>query len=524
MLKGDKSLLFLKQYIWSVAKKLVKDNGFSMINLNEKSDVNQEIAPLHFIKNRKTTMLYIRLVPIDFIWPNHLLQDMEFANSRALQMMRQSNGRTFKFLNLYIFQHKLPEDVYQVISEASRSSEKGLDSFNGFIDLEEEQLGIPADTFEQFPITKDPFIYFFTHDEMEDPDQAFHEIMKVERKREEDIRKIFDYGMPFFTFFFIAVNALMFVIMTFAGGSTNTEILLRFGAKESFLITHGEYWRFITPIFLHIGFLHFVLNNLALYFLGQMTEKIYGSARFLFIYLMAGIIGNIGSFLFVPSSLGAGASGSIFGLFGALLYFGYIYPDLFFRTMGKDILTIIGINLVFGLVVPNIDNYAHMGGLLGGFLIASILHLPKQKSRKLTLTFFSLFLIISIISAAGWGIYNRDVKGHPAIVFEGKKALENGDLETADQIFSHLVHHYPKEAYFHFYFANTLFQEGDFVQAKQHYEQTLALQPDYLEAYYNLALVAVMEEKKEEAKKLLQKALELDPTFDKAQQLLEDLG
>ncbi|MDP4170713.1 MAG: rhomboid family intramembrane serine protease, partial [Bacillota bacterium] len=169
-----------------------------------------------------------------------------------------------------------------------------------------------------------------------------------------------------------------------------------------------EWWRFITPIFLHIGFMHLAMNSLALYYLGTTVERIYGNARFIMIYLFAGISGSIASFIF-SIYLSAGASGAIFGCFGALLYFGTNYPKLFFRTMGKNVLAILLINLVFDFTASGIDNAAHLGGLAGGFLATGIVHFPKRKKPLLQILF--LIFSVAIISASlYYGFHNSSFK------------------------------------------------------------------------------------------------------------------
>src|SRR5690606_36651475 len=146
-----------------------------------------------------------------------------------------------------------------------------------------------------------------------------------EAKKEKDSLTV---GRPFFTNMFLGIQIAMFILLELAGGSQNPYVLIEYGAKFNQLIVAGEWWRFITPIFLHIGILHLLMNSLALYYLGSIVEKIYGSGRFLFIYLFSGFLGALGSFIFNPS-ISAGASGAIFGCFGALLYFGTIHPSVF---------------------------------------------------------------------------------------------------------------------------------------------------------------------------------------------------
>ncbi len=515
----------LQQYTWSVAKRLVKENHFSMIHNKDKRIIDQANPVLHFIKNTKTTLVYIRLVSVDYIWPNHLVQDMEAALESANLMKIQANVKKMKFLNLYLFPQSPSQEIYQIISNtANNGMSNQLEVHMGFVDLEKEQLGIPSDTFDNFPVSKESFLYYFSNPVFEEPKQILDEIMETENKREEDVRKIFNYGKTILSYLFIAINTVLFLLMTFAGGSTNIEVLYYYGAKEAFSIANGEYWRLITPIFLHIGFLHFALNNLAIYYLGKVTEKIYGSVRFFSIYLIAGIIGNIASFLFLPSNIAAGASGAIFGLFGALLYFGYIYPDLFFRTLGRDVLTIIGINLVFGIVVPNIDNFAHIGGLIGGFIVASIVHLPKQKNKKWAISLLSSLLIIGILFITWWGIEEREVVGNPiAINIRGEDALDNGEIEEAQRIFAHLVKYYPNYVPYHIDFAETALQIGNTTLARQQYKLVIALEPNNSQAYYKLALIAHFEKNDDEARRYLSIALELDPNLNDEQHLVEQL-
>jgi len=228
--------------------------------------------------------------------------------------------------------------------------------------------------------------------------QSLLNIMKETREKE---KRLYEYGKPLFTYLFIIIQVMMFMILEWQGGSTDARVLIEFGAKFNPLIEQGEWWRFITPVFLHVGFLHLLMNTFALYYLGTMVEKIYGSFRFLIIYLFAGFFGTLASFLFTPS-VSAGASGAIFGLFGALLYFGTVYKHLFLRTIGMNIISLIFINLCFGFIVPGIDNAGHIGGLFGGFLSANMIQLPRHRfTYKQLLSFTLALLIIGIIT------YNR---------------------------------------------------------------------------------------------------------------------
>ena len=180
---------------------------------------------------------------------------------------------------------------------------------------------------------------------------------------------------------FLAINIIVFLLMAFAGGSTNQTTLMAFGVKSNAEIAQGQWWRFVTPIFIHIGLLHLLFNSYALWIVGPQVEKLYGSASFVVLYVLTGIAGVAGSYFYHPYSISAGASGAIFGLFGVLLVFGLRYRDAiphdFKRAVGTGVLPVIVINLIIGFTIPAIDNSAHIGGLLAGAVLALLVPFLK---------------------------------------------------------------------------------------------------------------------------------------------------
>jgi membrane associated rhomboid family serine protease len=154
--------------------------------------------------------------------------------------------------------------------------------------------------------------------------------------------------------------------------SENADVLVAYGAKYNQAILEGQYWRFVTPVFLHANLLHVGLNMLNLIVVGVFVERIFGHLRFLLIYLVTGVISVIASFYFAPQEISVGASGAIFGLVGAYSIFVFAHRRAF-RHGGIPALSwlvfIIGLNLGIGLIIPNIDNYAHVGGFVSGCLL-----------------------------------------------------------------------------------------------------------------------------------------------------------
>ncbi|NLI93983.1 MAG: rhomboid family intramembrane serine protease [Peptococcaceae bacterium] len=156
--------------------------------------------------------------------------------------------------------------------------------------------------------------------------------------------------------------------MTNAGGSANYRNLILFGAKVNPLIDNGQYWRLLTCIFIHIGFTHLFFNIYSLLVMGKFCEDIFGHGKLLLIFLFSGIMGSYVSYLLSPK-ISAGASGAIFGLLGALVAYGWSSKAFWRSGLITNLLVVLGINLFMGFASTGIDNYGHLGGLLGGILL-----------------------------------------------------------------------------------------------------------------------------------------------------------
>ncbi len=205
-----------------------------------------------------------------------------------------------------------------------------------------------------------------------------------------------------FTIVFLVANLFVFLLMWEASGMDYSvlwgqfpeEVLLAFGAKTNDLIQHGhQYWRLVTPIFIHVNLIHVLINMYSLWVIGPWVEKLYGSTKFVVFWVVTGIAGVVASYLTVvpgshPGLIGsflikandnpsAGASGALFGLVGVLFVFGIKYrhelPEGFKRAFGTGMLPIILLNLGIGFMARGIiDNAAHMGGLISGAAFAAV--------------------------------------------------------------------------------------------------------------------------------------------------------
>ncbi|MBI3934160.1 MAG: rhomboid family intramembrane serine protease [Acidobacteria bacterium] len=183
-----------------------------------------------------------------------------------------------------------------------------------------------------------------------------------------------------YTVFFLTVNVLLYLLTLAASmkrlggemdarflfGSIDGYTLVRFGAKYGMLIVDGEWWRFLTPIFLHGSLLHLGMNCWVLYDLGPTVESLYGRQRYLVLYVLTGIAGNVLSYWWYPNTLSIGASGAILGLVGAMITYGYRNRSRLGDSVRNMFVRWAIYVLIFGFLVPFVDNGAHIGGLLAG--------------------------------------------------------------------------------------------------------------------------------------------------------------
>ncbi len=188
----------------------------------------------------------------------------------------------------------------------------------------------------------------------------------------------------YLTYALLAINVIVFGLAELAGGTENPDVLLNFGAMFGPLISEGEYWRLFTAMFLHSGFMHLGFNALGLFIFGQSVERLYGQARFLLIYILAGLSGSVTSYLFNSIAIGAGASGAIFGVVGALAAFLVMQRSTFGKQVKSSLIgvaIIVAINIFIGLSTPGIDNWAHGGGLVAGFVLGLALS-PQYRQER----------------------------------------------------------------------------------------------------------------------------------------------
>jgi len=210
-------------------------------------------------------------------------------------------------------------------------------------------------------------------------------------KKNSDLIETFEFLLPregfYITPIIMDLNLIVFILMVFAGlgiVSFNAEELLNWGANYRPFTTNHQWWRLLTSVFLHGGLMHIIANMVGLLFVGIFLEPLLGKTKYLIIYLTTGIIASIASIWWDEATISVGASGAIFGLYGFFLASILVktFPPDFGKMFLISTLLFIGFNLISG-VFGGIDNAAHIGGLVSGFVIGIIMaqQLKKQNPK-----------------------------------------------------------------------------------------------------------------------------------------------
>lgn len=182
----------------------------------------------------------------------------------------------------------------------------------------------------------------------------------------------------------IAINVIIFLILEFLGQTESAAFMMEYGAVyPPYILENGEYWRLFTATFMHFGFQHLLNNMVLLGSAGQILERALGKIKFLSLYLVAGIGGCVLSYIQMLHSgdyaVAAGASGSIFGIIGALAWILILHKGKYETLTGKGMVIMIVLSLYYGVSAGDVDNWGHIGGLIMGFLMSIIFYRRNTK-------------------------------------------------------------------------------------------------------------------------------------------------
>ncbi len=285
------------------------------------------------------------------------------------------------------------------------------------------------------------------------------------------------FRFPPVTVAIMVINLVVFLLLEARGGSTNEVLLLVFGAKARSLVFHGEWWRLVTASFLHIGWLHLVVNSLTLIQLGMVCENLFGRARLVVLHVLSGAGGFLLSAV-MTDTISAGASASLAGLMGALLVFGFrsyrrIPPSLR-RHFTWYLLPWVAVMLGLGMFYRAIDNWAHLGGLLAGAALGLLLDTrlspspPSRVTRVVQGVAFAATCLVSL--SAG---YHGVVGARDSLELLGPSAGGRDELGEIE-VLSRFLDADPGDAFLHYLRGEARYRAGRLPAAEKDYRAALA--------------------------------------------------
>jgi len=189
------------------------------------------------------------------------------------------------------------------------------------------------------------------------------------------------------TIILIAINVIVFLLLSFSGMTEDAEFMLGHGAMYvPYMMEGNEYYRLFTSMFLHFGIDHLANNMVMLAAIGWNLEYEIGKIKFLIIYLLSGLAGNIlsafGDIIIGEYAVSAGASGAVFGIIGALLYVVIRNRGRIGTISGRGLVLMVILSLYYGFTSSGVDNLAHIGGLVAGFILGVLLYWKRNGKRR----------------------------------------------------------------------------------------------------------------------------------------------
>lgn len=350
----DKNLIVMKLLHYFITEKNYNpiilqgvDNEIWLENLNE----NYEI---------------IRIVS------NHIHNDeqYDFDVFKTKRIVKKIKNKTFSLnMNVFSFFLDMGDSVTVDLNQEN--------VLNGIKITDEKDIVVNDLVEKNFPDLKN---------NMEYTEKGFELFMKItsdiNKHNQEDnkqIEKVFSKKVPYVTYTIIAICIICYIV----------PILM--GVYEKAIATYsvygpgirkGEYFRLLTGGFLHGGIIHLFFNCYTLYIIGSQVESYLGKAKYSMIYFMSLLIASLTSMTFGGETMSIGASGAIFGIMGALIYFGYHYRVFLGNIVKTQIIPLVLLNLSLGFILTGVDNFAHIGGLIGGVLSTMALGIDNKSTKS----------------------------------------------------------------------------------------------------------------------------------------------
>jgi membrane associated rhomboid family serine protease len=324
----------------------------------------------------------------------------------------------------------------------------------------------------------------------------------------------------------IVLNTLVYIAMVVRGVSPlspTTGDLLRWGANWGPLSLDGQPWRMLTANYVHVGILHIGLNMWCLWNLGLLAEHVFDGWAYVLIYTICGIGGSIASLAWHPLVTGAGASGAVFGLAGALiaaLYLGHMHARQALRGTIKSLVLFAVYNLAFGAAIPGIDNSAHIGGLVTGLALGALLakHLTQPPDIRAAWQ-QKMFALAAVVLLAVFFLVQR-TNGYVVTLGKGLQAYKAGQLDEAEKSFEVVGARQPDDRRILYLLASTYMQKKEYAKAIPVLEHLTQLDPHNGDAQLDLGSAHYQLGEFSQAIPYFEKAVQINPKDEDAQKAL----
>ncbi|MBO4601134.1 MAG: rhomboid family intramembrane serine protease [Bacilli bacterium] len=320
---------------------------------------------------------------------NHIHNDeqFDFDMLKTKSVLKQIKKKTFSVsmnvLNIFLDINKLPDKDFKDMDIIYIDSLK---------DVPENKVLLNAFKKIKTNLKTDQI-------DIEDIINKTEDVNKKTEKKNKVYEDIFKPKQIIITKIIMCVCFLYFFLIYFkTNGELTAPNLVYYGANYRAYIQSGEWYRLFSCIFIHASILHLIVNMYALRIIGYQLESYLGKLRYTLVFIISGVIGSLFSAI-LTNSVSVGASGAIFGLLGSYLYFAYHYRLVLGNSLKNEIIPVILINLLIGFLVPGIDMFAHIGGLIGGIFVTMALGVPGKNNKSSMINgTICLFLLIGFLS------------------------------------------------------------------------------------------------------------------------------
>ncbi|MGB8954463.1 MAG: rhomboid family intramembrane serine protease [Tumebacillaceae bacterium] len=392
----------MRAFMFQAAQQLIVHDDFTILPYEAQQVDEDEVHPVILMRRKWNTLQIIRLQPADGIGL-HDIERMMMGEVEQMRHVRRGNGVQNAYsLTLFIFSKWRSDENMRAIAQAAKQG--GMTQSRGAAGLAVDLArGVTGPLPENSAVKDVSFdavrelVERYPQDEYPDALlarsrtqwEALLEDLSV-RWQERFEKALNPEKKASATLAILVITALIWI----AAQQYPDQVVIPFMLIPEAVQT-GEWWRLITAVFMHYEFTHIAFNMMSLYVFGRFVERIFGMGRFLLIYFLSGLSGSLMAFALHPNP-SLGASGAIFGLFGALLAFGRYDRKTFSMTIGASIYGLLAVNIIFGFIMPRVGYWAHIGGLIGGFLLAMALGVPKHE-RKQPLLYGAGYVVFSVL-------------------------------------------------------------------------------------------------------------------------------